>query len=74
MFSSRLLITNFIIFMVSHSAYASNLVVTLNGQLPKTVYNNIRSHLGKLPESDLQRSAFIYSAKDNTYQALQALG
>ncbi|PKG80782.1 outer membrane protein assembly factor [Colwellia sp. 75C3] len=74
MFSSRLLVTSFIIFIVNQTAYASNLVVTLNGKLPKAVHNNIRAHLGKLPESDLERSAFIYSAKDNSYQALQALG
>ncbi|WP_245560623.1 autotransporter assembly complex protein TamA [Colwellia piezophila] len=54
--------------------YASNLVVTLEGKLPKAVKHNIHSHLGKLPDSDIARSAFIYSAKDNTYQALQALG
>ena len=61
-------------FILNYSVYASNLVVTINGVLPKAVNNNVRSHLGKLPNSDLERSAFIYSAKDNTDQALQALG
>ncbi|MEY8214969.1 MAG: POTRA domain-containing protein, partial [Colwellia sp.] len=70
----RILASGFIIFILSHSVYASNLIVTLNGQLPKVVHNNVRSHLGKLPDSDLARSVFIYSAKNNTYQALQALG
>lgn len=74
MLSLRLLASSFIVFILSHSVYASNLVVTLNGQLPKAVHNNVRSHLGKLPESDLERTTFIYSAKDNTYEALQALG
>ena len=61
-------------FMLSRSVYASNLVVTLKGELPKVVQTNVISHLGTLPENDLARSAFIYSARDNTKQALQALG
>ncbi|WP_114327242.1 autotransporter assembly complex protein TamA [Candidatus Colwellia aromaticivorans] len=74
MFSFRGLVSGFIIFIISPSVYASNLVVTLNGQLPKVVHSNVRSHLGKLPDSELERSAFIYIAKDNTNHALQALG
>ncbi|ALO34913.1 hypothetical protein CMT41_09430 [Colwellia sp. MT41] len=74
MFYFRALASGFFILILSHSVYASNLVVTLNGQLPKVVHNNIRAHLGKLPNSVLERSAFIYSAKDNTREALQALG
>jgi len=73
-FSFRIFVSGFIIFILSHSVYANNLVVELNDQLPNIVYNNVFSHLGKLPNTDLERSAFIYSAKDNTEQALQALG
>lgn len=50
------------------------LTVTLNDDLPKAVEKNIFSYLGALPETDLERSAFIYSAKNNTIKALQALG
>ena len=59
--------------MLSSSVFASNLVVTLKGKLPNIVKHNITSHLGTLPENDLARSAFIYSARDKTQQALQAL-
>ncbi|PKI16249.1 autotransporter assembly complex protein TamA [Colwellia sp. 12G3] len=74
MLSFKILTSGFILFILSHGVYANNLVVTLSGQLPKVVHNNVLSHLGKLPDTDLERSAFIYSAKDNTEQALQALG
>jgi translocation and assembly module TamA len=55
-------------------ATANNLSITLDGQLPQNIKKNIHSYLGKLPETELERSAFIYSAKDNTYKALQSLG
>ena len=58
----------------THVANASNLTLTLDGELPKAIEKNILSYLGKLPETELERSAFIYSAKDNTYKALQSLG
>lgn len=60
--------------VITQTAIASTLTVTLNGELPKAVEKNIRSYLGKLPETELERSAFIYSAKNNTKQALQSLG
>lgn len=74
MCSFRFIATGFILLIISRTVCASHLVVTLNDQLPKAVKQNILSHLGKLPESEIARSAFIYSARDNTYQALQALG
>ncbi|MCJ8320483.1 MAG: autotransporter assembly complex protein TamA [Colwellia sp.] len=49
-------------------------MLTLEGELPKDVEKNIHSYLGKNPETELERSAFIYSAKDNTLKALQSLG
>jgi len=70
----RILISALIFFMLNNSVFANNLVVTLEGKLPEVVQHNIISHLGTLPENDLARSAFIYSARDNTQQALQALG
>jgi len=69
MLASALLLLNF-----SHIAIANNLTVTLDGELPKTVKKNVLSYLGKLPETELERSAFIYSAKDNAVKALQSLG
>ncbi|KGJ93962.1 autotransporter assembly complex protein TamA [Colwellia psychrerythraea] len=74
MLSFRIFANGLILFVLSHSVKASNLVVSLKGQLPEIVHNNVRAHLGSLPKSDLARSAFIYTAKDNTQQALQALG
>jgi len=55
-------------------AFSSNLTVTLEGDLPEAIQKNISAHLGNLPNTELERAAFIYSAKDNTDNALQALG
>jgi len=74
MLSFRILIGFFILSILSQGVYASNLVVVINDSLPKVVKSNILSHLGKLPDNELERTAFIYSAKDNTKRALQALG
>lgn len=63
-----------VFFIGTHVVHASNLTLTLNGELPKAVENNIFSYLGKLPETELERSAFIYSAKGNIQKALQSLG
>ncbi|WP_246058326.1 autotransporter assembly complex protein TamA [Litorilituus lipolyticus] len=59
---------------VCHGVFASNLTVTLQGKLPTALKNNIYSHLGQLPKTELERSAYIYSAKSNTENALQSLG
>lgn len=64
----------FSLFFSNHAVYASNLTVIINTELPEAIEKNIRSHLGALPENDLARSAFIYSAKNNAKSALQALG
>jgi len=68
------LVLFFALLVFTHVANASNLTVTLEGKLPKAVEKNILSYLGKLPETELERSAFIYLAKDNAYKALQSLG
>lgn len=57
-----------------HGALANSLSVTLQEGLPETLKDNILSHLGQLPKTDLERSAYIYSAKKNTENALQSLG
>lgn len=64
----------FLALVFSHTATASNLTLTLEGEIPLYVEKNIFSYLGELPETALERSAFIYSAKDNTSKALQSLG
>lgn len=63
-----------VLFISVQVAYASNLSVALKGELPKAVEKNIYAYLGKLPETELERSAYIYSAKGNIQKALQALG
>ncbi len=68
------LVIFFLLFIASLSAYGANLTVKLSTELPKEVKKNIFSHLGQLPDTELERSAFIYSAKDNITDALQALG
>lgn len=70
----KLLIICFVIFTTSYKLYASNLTVKINGQLSKTLNKNVLSHLGTLPNTELERSAFIYSAENNTINALKALG
>ena len=70
----KVLVWSFLFLVFTHVANASNLTVTLDGELPKAVEKNVLSHLGILPETELERSAFIYSAKDNTFKALQSLG
>jgi translocation and assembly module TamA len=62
------------LFMFSHVANGSNLTVELQGNLPSEVERNVHYYLGQLPTTELERSAFLYSAKDNTTKALQALG
>jgi len=63
-----------LICLFSHVTNANNLTVKLEGKLPKAVHRNILSYLGELPTSELERSAFIYSAKGNIDKALQSLG
>ncbi len=72
--NSRILITITLVLAFNFATFASNLTVKLNGDLPEAIKKNIHAYLGNLPNTILERSAFIYSAKDNTYNALQALG
>lgn len=64
----------FFFFAFANIAFASNLILTLNGELPEHIKKNIHAYLGKLPDTELERSAFIYSTKTNINNALQALG
>jgi len=68
------LVASILFLCFTNVALASNLKVTLDGELSKAVKKNIFSYLGTLPESDLERSAFIYSAKENAFKALNSLG
>lgn len=64
----------FILLFIPCIANAGNLSVTLDGELPREVNSNVLSYLGKLPETELERTAFIYSAKENAFNALHSLG
>jgi translocation and assembly module TamA len=68
------LVVSILFLCFANVALASNLEVKLDGELSKAVKKNIYSYLGTLPESDLERSAFIYSAKENAFKALNSLG
>ncbi|WP_343818869.1 autotransporter assembly complex family protein [Colwellia asteriadis] len=70
----KLILTCLLGLLLFNNVYANNLTVTLNGEMPKAVRKNIYSHLGQLPNTELERSAFIYSAKNSTRDALNALG
>ena len=63
-----------LVLLLSVNVYANNLIVSLEGELPEAAKSNILSYLGQLPNTELERSTFIYSAKENTNKALQALG
>ncbi|OUR83817.1 hypothetical protein A9Q75_04125 [Colwellia psychrerythraea] len=71
---TKLLVVAFLLIFFTDVAIARNLTVTLDGELSKAIKKNIHSYLGTLPESELERSAFIYSAKENTLKALNSLG
>ena len=60
--------------LTSFTALSSSLSVNISDGLPKEVLQNINAYLGGLPKSDNERSAFIYSAKKKTQNALKALG
>lgn len=70
----KLLPLLFLFFIFTPVVSASNLTVKLDGNLSKAVEQNILAYLGTLPLTELERSAFIYSAKENTSNALQSLG
>lgn len=70
----KLLVLSMLCVFFTNLALANNLTVTLDGELTKAVKKNIFSYLGTLPQTDLERSAFIYSAKENTVKALNSLG
>lgn len=54
--------------------FASNIALSLPENLPDEVKSNIKAYLGELPDNPQSRVSFIYSAKNNTIKALQALG
>ena len=68
------LIVLLLLLCFTNVAFANNLTVTLDGELSKAVKRNINSYLGALPKTDLERSAFIYSAKEKAFKALNSLG
>ena len=61
--------------MMSGFALAENswLNVRIDG-VSKKLEKNIIAHLGTLPESDVQRRAFLFTVDDNTQDALESMG
>ena len=56
------------------SAWSANLMVELNQAFPPLVLNNIKSYLGKLPNTNAERTLFIFNAKTKIIKSLQAIG
>ncbi|WP_390904042.1 autotransporter assembly complex protein TamA [Shewanella phaeophyticola] len=54
-------------------ADANWLKVNISGA-NKKLTNNINAHLGTLPDSDVQRRAFLFTVEDNTQDALESMG
>jgi translocation and assembly module TamA len=73
-FGLKVLLRSCLLLAFSHLANASSLTLSLEGDIPEAIEKNVLSYLGTLPNTDLERSAFIYSAKDKTNSALQSLG
>lgn len=61
-------------FVISPFALSATLLIKLPEDLPQQISHNIYAHLGTLPTEKRQRSAFIFSAKKKTLNALNALG
>jgi len=61
------------LFMVGH-VNSKNINLTISDDLPSDIVTNIKSHLGELPNTELERISFLHAAKTNTINALQALG
>ncbi|WP_242620425.1 MULTISPECIES: autotransporter assembly complex family protein [Shewanella] len=51
----------------------SVLKVTVKGT-SEALASNIQAHLGKTPENDVQRRAFLFNVEDNVTNALQSMG
>jgi translocation and assembly module TamA len=71
---SQLLLFSLMLLM-SGFALAENtwLNVRVDG-VSKKLEKNITAHLGTLPESDVQRRAFLFTVDDNTQDALESMG
>jgi translocation and assembly module TamA len=60
--------------IISPLALSSKLTVKISNDLPDRVTQNIYTYLGILPENELERSTFIFTAQKQTVNALKALG
>lgn len=71
------LLLMFLIFSATARADGSDkndwLRVEVHG-LNKALTNNVFAHLGPLPDSDVQRRAYLFNVSDNVTAALQSLG
>lgn len=59
---------------VNQPLFAANLKLQIADGLPSDVEQNIKGHLGRLPETVAERTAFLYKANKSIETALQALG
>ncbi|TYK64312.1 autotransporter assembly complex protein TamA [Colwellia echini] len=64
----------FLLLFVSPLAFSDSFSLKITEDLPAAVKQNINAHLGELPKTESERTAFVYSAKKNTLNAVKALG
>lgn len=70
----RLFIIFCLNFIVIGNAVSKNIELTISNNLPDDVVDNIKSYLGELPNTELERISFLHSTESNAIKALQALG
>lgn len=63
-----------LLLLVSPIVLSENFSLSVSGELPKDVRQNVISLLGELPANSDAEPAFIFSAKKKTLEALNALG
>lgn len=61
--------------LAGNRAWAADewLTLSVNGASPE-LEQNIRAHLGNLPDSNIQRQAYLFNVEDNVNAALQSMG
>jgi translocation and assembly module TamA len=63
-----------LLFFISSLASAKTLSVDVSDNLPRHIQKNIIAYLGTLPETNLEREVFVFTAKRKALNALNALG
>lgn len=70
----KLIFVFIVLSLISPVAMSDTLLVKLSDKLPREVTQNIHAYLGTLPKESNAREAFIFTAKQKTVNALNALG